>query len=73
MPSFAGNLGTRIENLHTDKFEFYQKDINRQNFGQQFDKIQMFLLLGSFQHFCQNLPQCVENYPRTFQFSQKFT
>ena len=33
MASFAGNLGTKIENLHVDKFEFSQKDINRQNFG----------------------------------------
>ena len=39
MASFLGNLGSKIKNLHDDKFEFSQKDINRQNFGQQFDKI----------------------------------
>ena len=59
MPSFAGNLGKRIENLHTDKFEFYQKDINRQNFGQQFYETQVFSLLGLHQHFCHNLLQCL--------------
>ena len=33
MAGFLDNLGTKIDNFHVDKFEFSQKDINRQNFG----------------------------------------
>ena len=61
MTSFSVNLWTKNEELHNNKFEFSQKDIDRQNTGQQFHKIQVFSILGCYQHFCHNLPQIIEN------------
>ena len=72
MANFSEKKWTKNENLHVDKFEFTQKDINGQNFWQKFNKIQVFSILGSHWHFCHNLPQCLKNCPYKFQFTPIF-